>query len=1325
MVALLASLTLACTTGAVLRGGETTAEPYYGYAPFVWIAVDRCDNRWCTGTSKTSFTLNTDTSDPGNKTCTHYCIGKIFARWRPLTDADLKLSERDKYMLGAYVCSLDENSCLPVPGGFSCSDHVVSTIPLNKLSVLLHASDKNKAYYFGSDPESDSGQDPQCVTYRLLRRTMYASPAERRWPTSDEVLTIRNSPYACILSYIGLGDTESLGSCYSQLGDSCFESEGNHFCVNGSDSENVGITNADDGASAPIAICELSSRAELESREPAHRPGLAEINAFLAPSACDAVVVPVEAIVRDDKRVSVEAYVTLFHNLSELAHVIPRLNLSRCLLKTVPTGQDVSTELKAFARTIANVMLSTYSNAILLDVSEWNRETACENVRTDINITTVVVALGSELRSLGVRKILLRLYPSPRAFECEDYEAMLRVIHAFVSPRGVADMKTSGSCQNIWSPESGGGERGVLAYVLITLRNCVPTNKFIFTLALTGGIAISPLEGDKKARSLGIVNELPLAELESNTMLKCEENIRTKCCSGSSVTVWGRDVKVSINVTSTSFETLKRFPELMTVAFGVNQFVVSPVDSDFKRGIRSNTPAILGITSAIHRLRDRRGQQPASTTTARHRRAIDDDAVKKLDPAQVSPPSSPETHKDPSSGSKTNLDPQYTVGLGNRIVCPGLIAVHGALGLFKESYRELHGTSYETIFAAHLYKLESCTPGPPSRRAVRSERAPQIAINVNTLIPTTDPSHYAIGILDSTHIVEYVPVASKVCETYNAGETELNMNVVVVDDGYVIDKPTVEHKDDFIVKPAETVFFVSNFTPGVDYINLNVKCVNYDVSALQPCLIAICGGDHACARDYGRLCNSAHEIMNDARRAGEIMREGLRELAVQETKAKMYAMPDNAPFPGLDKPQPHRRKRLVGILLGVGALSYGYYLSTRIDKLEAQMDALQNSYMEVSGQLVEVSKKLDTKISMVNGRIDEQERSMRKNTEMVNSNFALLRDAVMRNTEAAMRDTNVKFSVMAGYQMWYAQMQSITHQMMQAAMHVKFMARGVENCLRQIATKRSGSCPSGMSIIQEHPGLADFPTVGAALYKDRKLFIIHAVPGTVERTTIRKIIPMPKMSTDQVPCWPDYRVWLIDGKFYEPSECFGKYCHDPEPHSRYTLCRRNPVECKTVCSACHRGICYRDNKFTWLEGTAAVEITSPPLRPFSRPHISDGPMSFADLIKDALPDTPEADVIRAINTSVRLIDVQEDLNNITQNLNDFDRMYKEISASRVTFGGWLSGFASDAALWMSVAVLMAWCTALSAGIAYMFFCGGGGGGGQPSPPRGYKMMKRL
>ncbi|KAK2832712.1 hypothetical protein Q5P01_016601 [Channa striata] len=1092
---------------------EAGGEEPYGYAPYVWVSVQTCNPRsgWCVGSSATGFALDRGGDGAGSTgrstdpRCTHYCPGKITATWRGTREhsGDLETHTAGGFLLGAYVRKLDRSPLRRSPRRLRVlGPRGPDVAAQQNIHPAARQSRKQSLLLGGRRVGRVRARPPVrgVQTPQFLQASRVGPPPARRG--REDVLAIRNSPYACVLAYAGLGDAESLGACHSQLGDHCFESEGNKFCVGNSRSQWTGLTNADAQASAPLVICE-------------------------------------DALTRE-----------------------------------------------------------------------------------------------------GVSKMFLGL-PRSRELLGEIDFSRLDAFDAFVTPRGFADMSKPGRCQNMWV--SGGGasssDEGVMPYLMTLLRHRVRANRVIFTLSLTGGLKLASIEGggDETSTVGTIEGELSLADAETNAALRCEEDIDTKCCSGSSSTVWARGVMVNVTVASTSFETLKRFPELIAVAFGVNQFA---------QGLEEAA----GSGRHIHR----GGAAEGSEVGEEPRFALENpDELVRLKEIVITVPET--QYKDPASGSKSCLDPRYNVGLSNTIVCPGLIAAHGALGIFKEPHREMHSTSYDKIYVANLYKLDSCTPGEPGRRAEVSSEPPQVAININTLVPTTDRKHYMVGILDSERLVEYVPPVNKVCVAHNTGESTHSVNVVSVDDGYAVDKPVVESAHGVIVKPAEALYFVSNFAPSIDYINLNVSCVDYDVSALRPCLIAVCGGDDSCRRDYGRLCNSAHEIVNDARRAGDLMREGLQELATQELKASRDAIPgDGAPFPGLYGPQgaSGRRKRFLGAVLGGASLGLAIHVSRRVDALEAQMDATRNSYVSVAGQLVEVSNKLDANVALINGRIDEQERKMKKNTDIANKNFAMLRDAMKRNTEAALRDTNVKFSVMASYQMWYAQIQSVTHQMMPAAMHTKFMARGVENCLRQIASKRSGSYPSGM--------------------------VVHSVP---------------------------------DGKFYEPSECHGKYCAKPELHERYLRCTKDPSECKTVCGPCHRGICYRDNKVTWMEGSATVEIDSPPLKPFSRPHISDGPVSFADLLKDDLPGAPGLELLEAINTSIKLASVRENLDNITRDLKEFDKRYDEMTAGRVSFGGWLSGFASDAALWTSVAVLTTWCGALSAGIAYLVFCGGGNGGG--------------
>ncbi|KAJ7983525.1 hypothetical protein DPEC_G00377230 [Dallia pectoralis] len=177
----------------------------------------------------------------------------------------------------------------------------------------------------------------------------------------------------------------------------------------------------------------------------------------------------------------------------------------------------------------------------------------------------------------------------------------------------------------------------------------------------------------------------------------------------------------------------------------------------------------------------------------------------------------------------------------------------------------------------------------------------------------------------------------------------------------------------------------------------------------------------------------------------------------------MYELPDNAPLPWLDQRQQQghtRHKRFISMFAGVAALGLAWHVSNRVDVLQEQTDSLKNSYVSVANSLVEVSNKLNTNIALVNSRIDDQVKRIKKNNNIIDVNFAMMRDVMMRNTEAAMRDTNVKFAVMASYQMWYAQMQSVTHQMMQAAMYTKFMAKGWKTVCGRSRQSVRGAAPA-------------------------------------------------------------------------------------------------------------------------------------------------------------------------------------------------------------------------------------------------------------------------
>ena len=126
-----------------VMGFPVNKDPY-GYAPYVWITVSKCNpqNGWCQGNSRSSFALIVNYNGSRDTWCTHYCPGMIHAHWRPLRskgdgdDDELENHETEGSFLGAFVRRLDKSSCIPVPGGFPCADRVIADTPLNKISIL-------------------------------------------------------------------------------------------------------------------------------------------------------------------------------------------------------------------------------------------------------------------------------------------------------------------------------------------------------------------------------------------------------------------------------------------------------------------------------------------------------------------------------------------------------------------------------------------------------------------------------------------------------------------------------------------------------------------------------------------------------------------------------------------------------------------------------------------------------------------------------------------------------------------------------------------------------------------------------------------------------------------------------------------------------------------------------------------------------------------------------------------------------------------------------------------------------------------------------------
>lgn len=432
----LCTVLLFATCSPVVNKRSRSDKPY-GYAPYVWVSVSQCvpESGWCVGRSKGSFALTVDIEDRESGLCTHYCPGDIYATWKSDNDPfdDVTRHERQGVMLGAYVYRLDQKSCVEIPGKFPCSDRVVSSIPINKVSIMLHASKKNREYFFGDDPAAQCEPGPQCAAYKFLRRTLYAAEENVTWPDTDDVLTIRNSPYDCVLTYVGLGDSETIGLCYTQLGNNCFRFKKTTFCIGESeDTGSVGLTNADKDASTPIAMCEIASSDELQRRDSLSRPTTAEIVSFIGPSSCDATVVSVDNVTYNSGRLFISADIERFHALSELGHVILTVPLDECLLPIAATDAGYSSAIQTVAKTLHKTTIATYSSAIMFNASEWGTG-ACARDTAAADLNTLANDLARALTAQKHVKMFLRLPRTIARVKDVDF-ARLAIFEAFVIP---------------------------------------------------------------------------------------------------------------------------------------------------------------------------------------------------------------------------------------------------------------------------------------------------------------------------------------------------------------------------------------------------------------------------------------------------------------------------------------------------------------------------------------------------------------------------------------------------------------------------------------------------------------------------------------------------------------------------------------------------------------------------------------------------------------------------------------------------------------------------------------------------------------------------
>lgn len=510
-------------------------------------------------------------------------------------------------------------------------------------------------------------------------------------------------------------------------------------------------------------------------------------------------------------------------------------------------------------------------------------------------------------------------------------------------------------------------------------------------------------------------------------------------------------------------------------------------------------------------------------------------------------------------------------------------------------------------------------------------------------------------------LVEYAPPVQLLCQDVNTKPID-RLPYVVVDGEYVYAEPSVSKDGKVLVAPMGVYYIVSNFTYGVDYINFNSTCIDYDIEAMPSCALTVCGGDLSCINTYGSVCAHAGQVVSDARRSGTLMRAAFDDLALEEKKAMVYRESTDGSL------SDRRSPRAIGLIIAAGvgilgslvmsgaALVIAQQTADRVNVLEKQLDLTKNMVVQLGDDMVTVTNKLNTNIELTNNRVDELQQQTNAQFRVINNNFQEIHD----NMKAFKTDVNERFKVTFGYQSWYGQMMSITTQLTQAAMQMKYKAANVKLCLLNLADGIMGVCPSGLDVFTDYPGLANTPTVQALLYKDRKLLIVNKVPNDIRGVYMSKIVGVPSVSNG-TPCWPDYDVWSHDGAYYLPGDCDSRFCNPLVKHVKFYECLADPSTCKVTCAECFKNICWRDGNYSWTEGTVETNIEAEPPPEFERPTISDG-----IFIPNITINVSDPVVIEQLNTSVVLVDIRDDINGLSEALGLYEKQYDELTSQRTS-----------------------------------------------------------
>nr|UNP64372.1 membrane glycoprotein [Salmonid herpesvirus 1] len=1131
--------------------------------------------------------------------------------------------------------SLDNPYMLGPPKGchelaFKCDDVVDPVQPLNDISIKLYGTSELQDYVFkGVTCENTL----KCAIGGLL-----TALAKDSIPEDWMVDIVRGTTYSCIMTYLGVGVTQSDTPCWRQLGARCYLSlNQTRYCIS-SDVKTEGLTDF----GSPLLTPELWCGYDHSSQ---YRYGAFQMPIYMPDqySKCTGVlynkVGMVDNKVTKDPRYNKESVICALSERRDPMDIKNLLAKNPTLLMVVNGNGDSKwtsvlsspKTLETFTKSCLDIMRKYKFKGIVLDWEpprDTNRSVEMDNFK---KLSESFAGQMTDKKNTILATTVATQYPWNNRYDIGHsqryFDKVFMKTYDLSNPNNLQGER----CHTAWDIGSNCGinklkcqtrqQYHYLRYAVEFFQRHVPVNKLSFGLAFFGNV-FEQVDGKFQLpdSSLGVQLNTPgrvgyAVTRGDEAHYTCKVNDLQQCCQSTFI----KDKKTYYaswdNVETHKSKIQKVFDGYGIVSFFSNSLDMEPLDSE------QYDHEILRVY--INNL----GNVPVQKTAI---------------PV-----------------------PSYQIGTGPLIICPGIVATMGKLIFSQTSYAEFTKlNSFSNLYVADVTRIKGCVAGAVPKFAVLTDDVPKQAVALNTYLPTTDPLDHSVGLNADNQLVEFIPKVTSSCVSNNK-DALVRLNYIEVDSEFYFTEPEV--RETFILIPQGIRYYMTNYSMGVEYLNFDTVCINYQIGSLPTCINVACNGDPGCIQKYPEICSQAEMIIADTRRSNQMLLDAFADLEIEHTKARVYT-------PYVDPAEPKAETKFAGIIIAsaaaataavalgtaTAALVIANDVANRVDIMERQMVETQAVFNQMSGNVVVLSSKLDRNTAAVNERIGQIQEGVNKQFMIIDNNFKSLSGDIDKLASV----NEERFRLTLGYQSWYQLMVGLTNQLTQAALQMTYKTSNIRSCFKSLVANTMASCPSGLKPFIEHPGLAHLPTVKAMMYHKKKLLIVNRIPNTFTPFTLHKAIPKPIVVKGEI-CWFDYDLSYVDGKLYNVHTCTGPYCEDPTENLAWEACTANSSKCRYVCGDCFKDTCYdkTTQHVTYNQGETIVHMEIGNLEELvSLPRALDIDRIVGEsLRRNSLED------IGGVNIQLKLESIREDLTNINKTMDEYNKVMALLSLGGTSY----------------------------------------------------------